>query len=136
VSLEGVAGGRLTLLGIFQNLESRGEFQDFGPLSHGTRIGLINQNYRLSYEVLPTKKVSVNLSAHYLTAYPSAREKLDIARDDYVLKRSVSVEGFGVNLESRIEAHKRVTVTIGADLVQEDHTLQTFDQLLTQDVTS
>ena len=136
VSLEGVAGGRLTALAMFQNLESRGEFQDFGPLSHGTRIGLINQNYRLSYEVLPTKKTSVNLSAHYLTAYPAQREKLDIARDDYLLLRSVGVEGFGVNLEGRVEAHKRVTFTAGADLVQEDHLLQTFDQKLTQDVRS
>ncbi|MFY0565629.1 TonB-dependent receptor plug domain-containing protein [Archangium lansingense] len=127
-------GGRLKLLASIQNLDAGGEFQDFGPLSHGTRIAIINQNYRLAYEVEPSEKLSLELTGHYLHGAPSPVQRLDLGRPDFVLLSSSGVEGFGASAGGRWEVHPILILTLGADFVSEDHLLQTFDRLLTQDV--
>jgi iron complex outermembrane receptor protein len=134
LSLRGFLPGTLTIAASVQNLDAHGEFQDFGPLTHGTRVSSINQNYRANYEVNVHPRVTLRLGGHYFNAMPSPYEKLDIGRPDYLLLRSVAAQGFGVNAETVIRAHKLFTLTIGADFVQEDHSLQTFDQKLLQDV--
>jgi len=134
LTLSNVLYGRLTAMASIQNLDAHGEFQDYGPLTHGTRITALNQNYRLSYEVTPQERFALTISGHYFNGAPTAKERLDIGRDDYLMLRSVAAQGFGFAAEGRIKAHRTFTLTVGADFVQEDHTLQTFDQKLTQDV--
>ncbi|WP_146210174.1 TonB-dependent siderophore receptor [Vitiosangium sp. GDMCC 1.1324] len=128
--------GRLRLFASIQNLDAGGEFQDFGPLSHGTRVAIVNQNYWLTYQVEPSKKLSLELSGHYLHGAPSSVQRLDLGRPDFVLLSSSGVEGFGASAGGRWEVHRRLTLTLGADFVSENHLLQTFDRLLTQDVTA
>ncbi|MBK7860425.1 MAG: TonB-dependent receptor, partial [Archangiaceae bacterium] len=131
-----VLGGKLTFLGTAQNLDAVGEFQDFGPLSHGTRISVWSEHFRLLYDVNLGSRFSLQASAHYLQASPSSDERLNIGRNDYDLIRSVGVNGFGANVEGRYQFADRGSLTIGLDGSSEDHLLQAFDQHLLQPVTT
>ncbi len=130
----GLLAGRITLMASMQSLDAAGEFQDFGPLSHGTRIAQLNQNYRLLYEVAPTDALSLQLSVSYLRGGPRGQERLDVGRSDHVFLRSVAVDGVGVTGEAHAQVTQSINVVGGADFVIEDHLLQSFDQLLTENV--
>jgi len=131
-----VAYGKLTAMASLQNLDAHGEFKSFGPFTHDTRITQLNQNYRLAYEVTPHERFTLFVSGYYFNAAPTSKERLDIGRSDYVLLRSVAAQGGGATLEGRIKAHRLLTLVVGADMVDEEHTLETFDQLLIQPVTA
>jgi iron complex outermembrane receptor protein len=120
--------GRLSFFASVQNLDAAGEFQDFAPLSHGTRINLLNQNYWLQYEVSPTDRFSLKASVSYLNAGPADGEHLSIGRTDYDLLRRVGVNGVGGEIEGRYQLSARRSFTAGIDATGEDHLLQTFDQ--------
>src|SRR5207302_510882 len=70
------------------------------------------------------------VSGHYFNAAPTSRERLDVARTDYVMLRSVGAQGGGFTVEGRIKAHRTLTLVVGGDFVDEDHTLETYDQKL------
>ncbi len=134
LSVGNLESGRATALASIQNLDAGGEFQDFAPLTHGTRIALVNQNYRLSYELQPREGFELKFSGSYFDARPSSRERLDVGQDGYMLHRNVGVSGFDATAESRLQILDSLALTAGADYIAEDHTLQTYDRLLTQDV--
>lgn len=136
VAVDRVLGGRLTLSASLQALDARAEFHDFAPLTHATREGWVNQNYRLLWEFEPSDAVAITASAHYLDAAPSPEERIDLGRPDYVLLRQVHASGFGVAAEARVKAVSWLTLTGGADLVVERHQRQSFAQLLIADVLS
>ena len=134
VSTSALAAGRLTLTGSLQSLETGGEFQDFAPLSHRTRLASVNQNYRLVYEAEPSEAVGLTFSAAYLHAQPSERERLDIGRPDVELLRRVGVHGLLFTGEARVQALEALQLTQGVDVALEQHTTQSFDQRLRQDI--
>jgi iron complex outermembrane receptor protein len=134
LSLKDVLYGTLTLTASLQYLDAHGEYQSFGPLSHNTRITELNQDYRLSYEVTPVKRFSLTVSANYFDSSPTAKSRADIGRSDYILLPSGSADGFGFNVEGRVQAHRTLSLTFGADFVQESYTLETWDQKLTEPV--
>lgn len=129
-----VANGRLSLMYSAQSLDAGGDFQEFGPLSHGTRIALLNQNVRLAWEASPLESLAVSLSAHYFHGGSTPSERLDVGRDDYHLLRRVGAEGFGLSAEANASLTDSLQLVSGADLVQEDHLLQSYDTFILRDV--
>ena len=129
-----VAGGRLSLLGSVQNLDARGEFQDFGPLSHGTRINLVNSNYRLTWDRSFSDAFSFQASARYFSAEPGDSERLDIGRSDYLLRRRVGADGFGLSAEAQVAPLTELDLRAGLDFEWERHELQSYDLELKRDV--
>jgi outer membrane receptor protein involved in Fe transport len=134
LSVSEVAYGRLTLWALVQNLDAHGEFQSFSKLSHDTRIVSLNQNYRALYEVKLHERATLRVGGHYFNAAPTGKERLDVGAPDFLAVRSASADGGGVNAEAHVIAHRRLTLIGGADFVQENYLLQTFDQKLTQSV--
>jgi iron complex outermembrane receptor protein len=134
LSVANVLGGKLTLMGSLQLLDSRGEWQPTGALTHVTRITQLNQNYRLAYESQLHERFNLYVSGHYFNAAPTDKEKLDIGRTDYLMLRSVAAQGGGFTVEGRVKAHRTLTLVVGADFVGENHTLETYDQKLIQPV--
>src|SRR5262249_11962930 len=118
-----------------QNLDAVGEFQDYGPLAHGTRINLINQNYRLLYDYSHNDRFAFSIGTHYLNGQPGPSDRLSTGAPDFYLKRVQSVQGFGIDAETRAKLHTRFTLVAGADFERDDHVLQTYDRVLLQDVT-
>jgi len=130
LSIDGVAGGKATLMASLQNLDSAAEFQEFDPVSNDSRIALLNQNYRLLWERPITDAASLSLSAYYLDGSPTEEERIDVGTPGVLLVPSVATQGFGFTAESQQRAwHLRLTE--GADYVQEQNLLQSFSQLFT-----
>jgi len=134
LTISEVVHGKLTLSSSLQNLDAHGEFQSFSQLRHDTRIVSLNQNYRALYEVSPHQRVTLRIGGHYFNAGPTSNERLDVGNPNFLLVRSTGADGGGVDAEARILAHRRLTLTLGADFVQENYLLQTFDEKLRTDV--
>ncbi|MGC4121661.1 MAG: TonB-dependent receptor [Myxococcales bacterium] len=125
--------GRVSALASLQNLETGGEFQDYAPLTHGTRIALLNQTYRLAWD-REWEKVKLRVSGAYLDSEPSARERIDLGQPGSVLLRRVRTEGAEVSLELQWQVVETLSLSVGADTQHELHWLQAYDTLLTEDV--
>ncbi|MBI5542280.1 MAG: TonB-dependent receptor [Deltaproteobacteria bacterium] len=134
LSLEDVAKGKLAFLASVQQLDAAGRFQDFGPLASGTRIGLVNQHYQVTYSVQPHPMLDLEASGQYFNSEPASTERLDIGRPDFVYLRSVRATGFGVAGTSRLRLLDQLHLVLGADYLRTENVLQTFDTLLLQDV--
>ncbi|MEW5855604.1 MAG: TonB-dependent receptor [Myxococcota bacterium] len=126
--------GHVTLSASIQNSDAVGEFQSFGVLTHGTRVSLINQNFRIGYDKSLSDDVGVSASVHYLQGRPAPEERLNAGRVDYVLVRSMGVEGWGASAEARLSPTRQLALTVGADFLRELHLLPTYDRLYVQDV--
>ena len=124
--------GRLTLMGSLQNLDSSGEFQETFPLTHRTRVSLLNQNYRLSYNADLGTKVTLQAQVNYFSGGPTGAERFSIADPKFLLRREVGASGIGGAVELGWQVLQRLNFTGGADYVIEDHLTQTFDTVLTQ----
>ncbi len=129
-----VQTGELSVLASLQNLDAGGEFQELGTLIHGTRITLLNENYRLAFQRELGEKGFLQLSAHYLHGAPTSEERLDLGRADYLLVRNTAVSGFGFAAETRWAILPSLTLSAGADWVREHHLFQAFDRELAEDV--
>ncbi|MHB8878494.1 MAG: TonB-dependent receptor plug domain-containing protein [Myxococcaceae bacterium] len=135
-TLDGIAGGRLSFLATLQDLDAGAEFQDFAPLTHQSRLGWTDQKYRLSYEIAPTPASSLSVAGSYFNAAPSARERLDLGRPDFVVLRRVGAQGFSLAADGRLNLGERLSLMAGVDWIQENQLLQRFDELLIEDVLS
>jgi iron complex outermembrane receptor protein len=135
-SSDKLAVGEVTLLASIQNLDASGEFQDTSPLTHGTRIGIVNQNYRLGYNVKPSDSVDLRFAGTYLTAGPTSDARINIGNPDYVMLPSTGVHGFGVSAETEVRVIPHLVLTGGADFTDEVFTLQTFNRLYVHDILS
>jgi outer membrane receptor protein involved in Fe transport len=134
VSLSNVLSGTLTLLASWQRLDSHGEYQYFGPLDHRTRVTALNQNYRLTYDLVPSDSVTLTLSAHHFFAAPTEAARLGIGRDDYLMLPALEASGDGASAEIRFTPYRILTLTADADVLFEDSTTETYDQKLLQPV--
>jgi iron complex outermembrane receptor protein len=134
LTLSEVLKGKLTLSAMLQYLDAHGEYQSYSQLRHDNRIASLNQNYRAVYEVPLHRRLKLRLAGGYFNAAPSGKERLDIGSPDFLLVRSAGADGGGAEAEAYITAHRTLTITVGADFLQENYLLQTFDQKLTADV--
>jgi iron complex outermembrane receptor protein len=134
LSLGSILWGRLTFLASVQSLYAHGEYQGIAPLTHNTLITQLNQNYRLSYEVTPIERLTLSASLHYFNGAPTPDARQDVGRSDYLMLPSVAAKGGGFTLEGRVRAHRMLELTLGGDFVDEEHTLETFDQKLLRPV--
>jgi iron complex outermembrane receptor protein len=128
LSMNSVLYGKLTFLAAVQSLYAHGEYQAIAPLTHDTLITELNQNYRLAYEVTPIERLTLSASVHYFNGAPTPDSRQNVGRSDYLMLPSVGARGGGLNLEGRVRAHRMLEVTVGGDFVDEEHTLETFDE--------
>ncbi|MGC4114006.1 MAG: TonB-dependent receptor [Myxococcales bacterium] len=134
VTARGVLGGSLSLTGSLQAVDTAGEFQDFGPLSHGTRIQRLNQNYRLLWERPVTDKGSVSLSIGYFNLSHGGGERLNIGRSDYDLISRGGANGVRGSLEGQAHPWEPLSLLLGIDFTLEDQQLQSYDRYYKQDL--
>ena len=126
--------GRVTVSGTVQNLDANGEFLDFEPLTHRTRIALINQNYNVTYDWEPSEALAFSVYGGYFDSSPASVERLSVARSDFELRRNAGVTGWESGIEARGQPIEALSLRGGVDLEREDQVLQTFDSLLLTDV--
>ena len=129
-------GGELSLQTSMQWLDTAGEFQDFGPLSHGTRLGLFNQNWRLGWTRPLGEKVDLMAAAIFSQGTVTGSDRLNVGRSDMALLRTMSTTALNASLESRQRTFEgRFTLSEGVEFQLEEHLVQRFDKLLLTDLT-
>lgn len=129
-----IGGGQLSLLGSMQRLDSVNEFNELGPLTHGSRVQLLNQNYRLAYTRDWEQGTSLTAGVRYFNARPTTDDRLDIGNANYDLLHHESVSGAGASLEGHLKLSSEASLVAGTDLVVERHRLLTYDQRWSQNV--
>lgn len=124
---------RVSFAAAVQHLDASGEFVDFEPLTHRTRIAWVNQTYSLEYSLEPHDRYRASARLAYVESAPSDDERLSIGRSDIELRRNVRVTGVegGLELAAGLGPLK---ITTGMDFTLEQHRLQTFDRVLLSDV--
>ncbi len=134
--LRDVGGGELSLQTAMQWLDTAGEFQDFGPLSHGTRLGLFNQSWRLSWSRQLGDQVDLVAAAGVAHSTVTGGDLINVGRSDVALLRTMSTTAVNVSLESRQRLlDGRLTLSEGVEGQLEDHLVPRFDKLLLTDLT-
>jgi iron complex outermembrane receptor protein len=129
-----LGAGTITFQGSIQRLDSAGEFQEFGPLTHGTRITLANQTYGAEFSTRLWDTFTLKLSGVGRAANPGQGGRYDTGEPLEVFLRSGGNEGFSLGAELQGTFFQTLTGTVGLDLDYDFHLVQTFDKLLTQDV--
>ena len=131
LALGHVAGGTVTLLATIQELDSGAEFQEYEPLTHDSRVALVNQDYRLRWEAKASDAVSFAADAYWLDSRPGPQESLDLGQPGVLAIPSVATWGFGADAESRQLLGDSWRLTEGVDYTREQNLLQSFGQLYT-----
>lgn len=126
--------GTVTASASLQEVDSAAEFQAPGVLTGGSRVGLLNQNYRLFYEKEFAGGLGLALGANYLAGATTPADRIDLGRDDFVLVRKVGVRGWGFSAEGRVPLGEAHTVTFGTDFQNEDHALPSYSRRYIRDV--
>ena len=134
--LRELGGGALSLQTAMQWLDTGGEFQDFGPLSHGTRLGLFNQSWRLAWDRPLGEKANVIAAVSFFHSTVTGGDLLNVGRSDIALLRQQSATAVNVSLEARQGLFDgRLTLSEGVEGQLEDHLVARFDKLLLTDLT-
>ncbi len=110
------AGGGLTLDGSYQELDALGEFLDYGPLSHQTRIHLRNGFVRLKYvfERGPfTGEAYASLSGGGAAANDQIRPVIAGKPTSQLVERDFGFSAIDAGLELRLSAFERSSALVG-----------------------
>jgi outer membrane receptor for ferrienterochelin and colicins len=126
--------GQFGLWASVQQLDAMSELQDVAPMSHGTRIALRNQHYRLSWKLEPQHWVSMQAWGTVFDTRPTRNMHVDIGTPDQLLLPNISSRGHEVGAEMRIEAADELTITLGGESIREYHQMQGYSTLLLEDV--
>lgn len=110
----------------YQLLDSYGEFQDWGVLTHNNRINIGNYFVRLKYSKEISDKLSGNLSIAYSNGEPKTNDRLDIDNNtnDWI-SREVGYKGLDVAGELSYNFSDKNYLSFGIDRTSDDHNLQT-----------
>ena len=119
--------GKIGLNFNYQSMDSFGEFQDWGVLTHNNRINIGNFYIQTNYSRKVTDKLTGNFSLAYSEGKPFDNDRLDIDSDptDWIT-REVGYKGFDVSADLIYNISANNTVTVGFDHTTDDQDLQTY----------
>jgi iron complex outermembrane receptor protein len=119
---------RLSLDGLLQQLDSVAEWQDWGPLTHGSRIVENNGYLRAAFD-LARGRFGLHASAAFVAGAPGRGDRLDIGRPDVYFRRRVGYLGVDGALEGRFSFGSKSSVIAGGDVQFERQSLLTYEQV-------
>lgn len=111
--------GRLTITGNYQRMDSSGEFVDWEPLSHMTRLSLDNWFIKATYERTLIDKLDMEFSYDYASGGPTDQDRLDVGHPYYWSRRDESYTAQDIMLEGRYAFSEKDFITLGADYTYE-----------------
>ena len=112
----------------YQRLDARGEFQDFGVLTHRTRIDLDNLHVRGRIQRDLGTAVSAQLSAAYARGGPGSDDRLALNQQglgDHVT-RDMGYDAFDLAGEMHAVLESGDELVAGVDHTETDQDLQTY----------
>ncbi len=127
----GTPVGEVSLDGGYQRVDASGEFQDWRPFTHQSRLGLENRFGRATLRGGLGEAVDTTLSMGYAQGNPTPEDRLGIGRDDYLIRRDMASEAWDAAAEAMVSLNARDSLTLGADWSQTDHQLPTYYDVFT-----
>jgi iron complex outermembrane receptor protein len=123
----------LTIDGSFVRFDAGGEFQDWQPLTHRSRILENNMFARLAFDGVAGKS-SYRAFAAYVYGKPGDDERVDVTYGPtpaQYFRRRVDYKGLDAGAEYRLQLGDKSSITVGTDTSIEDQQLQVFDSINT-----
>lgn len=124
--------GTLALQASIQRTDTAGEFQEWGPLTHDSRLTLENQTFSVDYTTRLFDTLDLRITGVRHAAGVGEGGRYNTGRTDAVYLRDTASEGFSVGTELRGTFFKTLTGTLGLDVEWDQHIPQTFDELRTE----
>lgn len=111
----------------YQYLDSYGEFQDWGLLTHNNRLSIHNYflrgRYLKSLSSVCTSKISMALSG----GGPNKNEQLDIDKEKHMwLTRDFGYKGFDLSGELTFDIDSHFNISCGLDFTNDNQNLLTY----------
>jgi len=110
----------------YQNLDSYGEFMDWGVLTHRNHIQLTNYYARLKYEkeIINHLKTNISFAYSYGTEGPNDKLSIDTSSATWI-SRKVGCEGFDISSSIEYTFKKRNNIKVGIDFTSDLQNLLT-----------
>jgi outer membrane receptor for ferrienterochelin and colicins len=119
---------RISVDGLVNQADTAAEWQDWGPLSHGSRIIERNGFARAAAE-LREGALTVRSSATFSAGGPAGSDRIDIGRPGVFFRRLVGYTALDGTIEGRYLLGPRSSLVAGADIQLERHELQRYEQI-------
>jgi iron complex outermembrane receptor protein len=123
--------GALGVEAAYQHVSAGGEFQDFHPFSHESRITLENRLVHAALRGQPLDKLSLNVSAGYASGAPGADDRISTGNPNYTIRRDMGSDGLNAQAEASYAFDQRTSLTAGADFSRTNHRLPTYYDVFT-----
>jgi iron complex outermembrane receptor protein len=127
VTVNNVAGGKVTAWASIQNLDSAAELSDLAPMSHANHVARLDQRYRLSYDATPGGRFSLHVSASYFNTGTLSDERLDLGRAGRMYLPNQHADGVTLVGEATGRPLSWLQLTGGVDVLTERQALLTYD---------
>lgn len=118
--------GTLSALAGYQHVSAGGEFQDFHPFSHESRITLENRFARTEARNQFGDKLSTDVSVGYARGNPGQDDRISTGNPDTVIRRDMYSDGLTATAEGSYAFDARNSLTAGADFAHTTHELPTY----------
>ena len=123
--------GQLAVDGLYQRLDSAGEFQDWRPFTHQNRLLLENKSIRAALRGAPSQRLGTTATLAFTRGGPGADDRIGIGNPQYLYRREASTDAIDGTLEASYALNARDSVTMGADVAHNVHRLPTYYNVFT-----
>ncbi len=124
--------GQLAIDGLYQRLDSSGEFQDWRPFTHQNHLVLENKSVRAALRSAPSQRLSTTASLAFTRGGPGADDRIGIGNPQFLYRRDASTDAIDGTLEASYALNPRDSFTLGADVAHNTHRLPTYYNVFTQ----
>lgn len=128
VNLELSTAVKFSVDGLLSRLDQVAEWQDWGPLQHGSRVVEENGYVRGALDVL-SGDLGLRAALALVFGRPGDGDRIDRGSTSFY-RRHVGYRGIDGSLEGRVQLSAKSSVIAGVDLQFEEQELQTYDEIL------
>lgn len=123
--------GQLAIDGLYQRLDSGGEFQDWRPFTHQSHLVLENRSVRAALRGAPAQRLGTTASLAFTRGGPGADDRIGIGNPQFQYRRDASTDAIDGTLEASYALNARDSVTLGADVAHNVHRSPTYYNVFT-----
>ena len=123
--------GHLAIDGLYQRLDSGGEFQDWRPFTHQNHLVLENKMIRAALRSAPSQRLGTTATLAFTRGGPGADDRIGIGNPQFLYRRDASTDAIDGTLEASYALNPRDSFTVGADVAHNVHRLPTYYNVFT-----
>jgi iron complex outermembrane receptor protein len=123
--------GVFALDGAYQHVSTAGEWQDFRPFSHASRVTLENRLVHAALRSQPLERLGTTINVGYASGSPGADDRISTGNADYTIRRDMGSQGLNAAVEGLYSFDSRSSLSAGADFAHITHQLPSYFNVFT-----